>query len=79
MGVEPVASTSDVPKRLLLPSFMYEVCPCPKSFSFTALAMPMFFRSMKQVSVLFPDRRNLSPNVRVFVEWVTGLFEQKKS
>lgn len=28
----------------------------------------------KQVSVLFPDRRNLSPNVRVFVEWVAGLF-----
>ncbi|QXI20151.1 LysR family transcriptional regulator [Pseudomonas iranensis] len=28
----------------------------------------------KQVSILFPDRRNLSPNVRVFVEWVAELF-----
>lgn len=28
----------------------------------------------KHVSVLFPDRRNLSPNVRVFIEWVGKLF-----
>lgn len=32
----------------------------------------------KSVSVLFPDRRNLSPNVRVFVEWVSALFREKK-
>jgi len=29
----------------------------------------------KQVSILFPDRRHLSPNVRAFVEWVAGLFQ----
>lgn len=32
----------------------------------------------KTVSVLFPDRRHLSPNVRVFVEWVSTLFEEKR-
>ena len=32
----------------------------------------------KAVSVLFPDRRHLSPNVRVFVEWVSALFQEKR-
>lgn len=41
--------------------------------------LPGFPPKPKQVSVLFPDRRNLSPNVRVFVEWVTELFENRKA
>ena len=32
----------------------------------------------KTVSVLFPDRSHLSPNVRVFVEWVSVLFQEKR-
>ncbi|MBJ2290561.1 hypothetical protein JFT44_11515 [Pseudomonas sp. MF5691] len=28
----------------------------------------------KLISILFPDRRNLSPNVRVFVEWAAEIF-----
>ncbi|WP_237858807.1 LysR family transcriptional regulator [Pseudomonas sp. PGPR81] len=32
----------------------------------------------KTVSVLFPDRRRLSPNVRVFVEWVSALFQEER-
>ncbi|KJH82087.1 LysR family transcriptional regulator [Stutzerimonas stutzeri] len=32
----------------------------------------------KAVSVLFPERRHLSPNVRVFVEWVSALFQEKR-
>lgn len=40
--------------------------------------LPEISAEPKQVSVLFPDRRNLSPNVRVFVGWVTGLFETRK-
>lgn len=31
----------------------------------------------KSVSVLFPDRRHLSPNVRVFIDWVSALFQEK--
>lgn len=33
----------------------------------------------KAVSVLFPDRRNLSPNVRVFVDWVSAVFQEQSA
>lgn len=31
----------------------------------------------KPVSILFPDRRYLSPKVRVFIDWFSGVFSQK--
>jgi DNA-binding transcriptional LysR family regulator len=30
-----------------------------------------------QVSALYPYRRQLSPRVRVFVEWISGLYEAR--
>ncbi|HCC0887185.1 TPA: LysR family transcriptional regulator [Salmonella enterica] len=32
----------------------------------------------KPVSVLWPDRRHLSPNVRVFVDWISELFRRRQ-
>lgn len=40
--------------------------------------LPAIPAESKQVSVLFPDRRNLPPSVRVFVDWVTELFDKRK-
>ena len=31
----------------------------------------------KPVSILFPDRRYLSPKVRVFIDWFADVFEKK--
>lgn len=31
----------------------------------------------KPVSILFPDRRYLSPKVRVFIDWFSDVFERK--
>lgn len=33
----------------------------------------------KPVSVLYPDRRNLAPKVRVFTDWFSALFARQES
>ncbi|WP_380182943.1 LysR substrate-binding domain-containing protein [Kalamiella sp. sgz302252] len=40
--------------------------------------LPDFQAVSKPVSVLWPDRRYLSPNVRVFIDWISDLFHRQQ-
>ena len=40
--------------------------------------LPDFQAVSKPVSVLWPDRRYLSPNVRVFIDWISDLFHRRQ-